>query len=195
MPPLFLLAFFGLTFIFLLALSVPTRPRTHSQTPRNTQSPYYGNSANMRSDRSFEMTTSYRATFADPASKTKNGRLNRQRSVPTSAGRRAQPQCKDTFKLEKLPTGAFITVPRQVCFRFPDSTAAACAVGLRAVARGCWVWVLLLQKTIAHRQGVFETSEGKHWRSERRKNLPISHFVCEPPAARTRKACVHIVHA
>lgn len=67
----------------------------------------------MRSDRSFEMTTSYRATFADPASKTKNGRLNRQRSVPTSAGRRAQPQCKDTFKLEKLPTGAFITVPRQ----------------------------------------------------------------------------------
>jgi len=67
----------------------------------------------MRSDRSLDVGTTYRSTFSDPVNKTRRGRLDRQRSVPTSAGRRSQPQCKEVFKLEKLPTGSYITVPRQ----------------------------------------------------------------------------------
>lgn len=43
--------------------------------------------------------------------------LQRTRTLPTSAGRRAQPQCNGVFKLEKLPTGQYITVPRQAELR------------------------------------------------------------------------------
>jgi hypothetical protein len=58
------------------------------------------------------MSTTSQMAFMDPRTRTRS--LRRQRSLPTSAGRRASPQCKDVFKLEKLPTGQYISVPRQV---------------------------------------------------------------------------------
>lgn len=68
----------------------------------------------MRDTKMFSTTSGL--AYANPAEKLRprgRTRLVRQNSLPTSAGRRAQPQCKDVFKLEKLPTGEFITVPRQ----------------------------------------------------------------------------------
>eukprot|EP00039_Didymoeca_costata_P024457 m.10316 g.10316 ORF g.10316 m.10316 type:complete len:257 (-) comp4242_c0_seq1:173-943(-) len=53
--------------------------------------------------------TTSRMAFTDPR---KHGKISRARSLPTSASRRSQPQCKDVFKLEKLPNGSFLTVPR-----------------------------------------------------------------------------------
>lgn len=76
------------------------------------------------------MATTSQMAYGDPRARTRS--LRRQRSLPTSAGRRAGPQCKDTFKLEKLPTGQYISVPRhgELSLRRRHSTGSTRGSGL-----------------------------------------------------------------